>query len=189
MKKLIAAIGFALLAACGGGSNGGRDTLYHAPPATLFATAKSVTEGEHYHIVKDDGQAHMETEAIWYTPDGQIDTTTGNNISRLQEDSINLAFNIDVKASGDGQQVVVSPQIHRKHGLTSLPEAMDPDDPQLPGWVHGKVVSLQSKIHDSLAQFAAPSGPAPESPAARSEAQPAQNPSQMNPPPSPQPAR
>ena len=154
MKKLLLAISFA--AACGG-SSGARDTLYKAPPATLFATAKSVTEGEHYKIIKtDEAKNHLETEGVWYTPDGQTDTTTGNNIARLQEDSINIAFDVDVTPAGDSAHVVVTPAIHRKHGLSSLPDTIDAEDPSLPGWVLGKTNALQNKIHDALAQYAAP---------------------------------
>lgn len=158
MKKLLLAIAFAV--ACGG-SAGGRDTLYKAPPATLFSTAKSVTEGEHYKIVKTDEAAnHFETEDIWYTPEGQMDTSTGRNVSRLQNDSINITFAVDVKPAGDTSRVVVTPTIHRMHGLSSLPETVDGQDPSLPGWVAGKTNALQAKIHDALTIYAAPAAPA-----------------------------
>jgi hypothetical protein len=158
MTKLILAIAFA--AACGGSSMGARDTLYKAPPATLFATAKTVADGEHYNVVTADERAnHLETEAIWYTPDGQTDTTTGRNVARLQNDSINLAFSIDVKPAGDSARVIVTPAIHRMHGLSSLPETVDAEDPSLPGWVRGKTSALQEKIHAALVQYAAPTTP------------------------------
>ena len=154
MKKCLFAIAFA--AACGG-STGSRDTLYKAPPATLFSTAKSVTEGDHYEIIKvDEAAKHFETEGIWYTPDGQIDTSTGRNVSRLRNDSINMAFAVDVKPAGDAARVIVTSAIHRMHGLTSLPETVDADDPSLPGWVAGKTNALQAKIQDALATYAAP---------------------------------
>ncbi len=154
MTKLLLAIAFAL--GCGG-SSGARDTLYKAPPATLFSVAKSATEAEHYQIIKaDEGASHFETADIWYTPDGQIDTATGNNVARLQNDSVNIAFAVDVKPVGDGARVIVTPSVHRKHGLSSLPETIDPEDPVLPGWVMGKTNALQTKIHDALAQYAAP---------------------------------
>ncbi len=154
MKQLLFAIAFA--AACGG-SSGARDTLYKAPPATLFSTAKSVTESEHYKIIKsDDAANHLETEDIWYTPEGQTDTSTGRNVSRLQNDSINLAFAVDVKPAGDAARVIVTPAIHRMHGLSSLPETVDAADPSLPGWVAGKTNALQTKIHDALVTYVAP---------------------------------
>jgi hypothetical protein len=153
MKTILFAL--SLACACGASANGARDTLYKAPPATLLSTAKSVTEAEHYKIVKlDEGANHLETEAIWYTPDGQTDSTTGNNVSRLQNDSINIAFAIDVKPAADAARVIVTPAIHRLHGLSSLPESVELEDPSLPGWVGGKTRALQSKVHDALARYA-----------------------------------
>lgn len=158
MTKLILAL--VLTCACGASSTGARDTLYKAPPATLFSTARAVADGEHYKVIAADERTnHLETEPVWYTPDGQIDTATGRNVARLQNDSINLAFAIDVKPMGDSARVIVTPAIHRMHGLSSLPETVDAEDPSLPGWVTGKTSSLQTKIHDALVQYAAPATP------------------------------
>ena len=39
---------------------------------------------------------------------------------------INLAFSFDVKPAGDSARVIVTPAIDRLHGLSSLPETVDP---------------------------------------------------------------
>ncbi|HEY0250117.1 MAG TPA: hypothetical protein VGC41_01270 [Kofleriaceae bacterium] len=162
MKKLIGFAFVLAVAACGGAASSPAmdNTMYKAPPATLFSTAKDVMNSEHYKVVKDDGAAHIETEAIWYAPSGSIDTSTGENISRLQEDSINIAYNIDVQTTGDSSKVVLTPVIHRKHGLSSLPETMDPSDPALPGWVGGRTAKLQEKLHDALGKVGGAAAPA-----------------------------
>ncbi|CAN5362989.1 hypothetical protein BH11MYX1_BH11MYX1_37240 [soil metagenome] len=56
-------------------------------------------------------------------------------------------------AAGDAARVVVTPSIHQMHGLSSLPEPVDADDPSLPGSVAGTTNALQTKSHDALVPY------------------------------------
>ncbi len=161
MTKFLVIV-LAVVAACGPSNaelNSARATTYKGPASTLFAVAKDGLTANHYDIREiDEGNMRLETQPLWFTPDGQIDSATGENISRLQEDSIHLTYQIQfTKADGDTWRLSVVPLIGRKHGLTSLPESVDKDDPSLPGWVAGKTRTLELALRDRLKPYAAPS--------------------------------
>jgi hypothetical protein len=158
MNKIIV-LALALIASCGSSSaelKTARDTSYKAPPATLFAAAKAATEAAHYNVKLEDPDAmKLETDPKWYTPDGQLDASVGNNISQYQQDSINLGFVVQLPKSGaDSYKLSVSRIVLRKHGLSSNPETMDPEDPAVPPWVAGKASALELGIHDALKPYA-----------------------------------
>ena len=197
MTKFLVIASFAVMAACGPSNaelNSARATTYKGPASTLFAAAKDGLTANHYDIREtDEGNLRLQTQPIWFTPEGQIDATTGENISRLQEDSIHLTYQVQfTKADGDTWRLSVVPLIGRKHGLTSLPETVDKDDPSLPGWVAGKTRSLELDLRDRLKPYAAPTtngtmpaaapAPAPAAPA------PAPAPAPATPEPAPAPA-
>jgi hypothetical protein len=174
MKKIIV-LALALIA-CGPSSaelKTARDATYKGPPATLFVAAKAATEAEHYNVqTEDPNTLKLATEPRWYTPEGQPDNSVGNNISQYQQDSINLSLVVQfAKAGEDSYKVAVSEIVLRKHGLSSNPETMDPQDPAVPPWVAGKASALELAIHDKLKPYAAggtgTSGtmPAPAAPA------------------------
>ena len=161
MTKFLVIVSLAVMAACGPSSaelKTARETTYTAPPATLFAAAKDGLAALHYDIREtDEGNLRLETQPIWFTPQGQIDTTTGENIARLQEDSIHLTYVVQLaKATGDAYRLTVVPLIGRKHGLTSVPDNVAREDPSLPGWVEGKTTALEVNLHDRLKQYATP---------------------------------
>jgi hypothetical protein len=133
-----------------------RATMYKAPPATLFATMKAVTEDSYKTAISDENALALKTEASWYTPEGQMDTMRGGNLARLQNTSINLSLLVRlVKADADSYTVSVEP-IALRLGLGSKPERVDPSDPSVPGWVTGKVESLQVSIYQALKRYARP---------------------------------
>ena len=158
MKKSIV-LAVALLA-CGPSSSElktAHETTYKGPTATLFAAAKAATTEAHYKVLtSDEANLKLATEPQWYTPEGQLDTASvGNNISQYQEDSINLSFIVEFANAGtDAYKVAVTEIVLRKHGLSSNPEKMDPDDPAVPPWVGGKANALTVSIHDRLKPYA-----------------------------------
>src|SRR5689334_25412319 len=68
-----------------------REARYKADPATLYAGVKAATEGSYKIIASDEAGLMLRTEPRWYTPEGQADTTHGNNIARLQDNSVNFS--------------------------------------------------------------------------------------------------
>jgi len=167
LATLSLAVALVLVAACGPSSaelKTAQDTTYSGAPATLFAAMKSAVEDANNKIhTSNDADLTVETDGIWYTPEGQIDTTVGDNIARLNDDSVNIAYSVKLAQAGSATtyKVQVTPVIGRKHGLSSTPDKVDPDDPSLPGWVAGKANSLRVHIHDKMAMYAVTGGTAP----------------------------
>jgi hypothetical protein len=158
MNKILV-LALALSASCGPSSaelKTARDTTYQAPPATLFAAAKAATQAAHYDIkLEDPDNMKLVTDPKWYTPEGQPDASVGNNISQYQQDSINLGFVVELPKSGaDSYKLSITRVVLRKHGLSSNPETMDPEDPAVPPWVAGKASALELGIHDALKPYA-----------------------------------
>jgi hypothetical protein len=197
MNKILV-LALALTASCGSSASElktARDTTYKGPPATLFAGAKAAIEASHYKIkLEDPDGMKLSTELIWYNPDGTADVgSVGNNISQYQMDSIDLGFVVELpKAGADSYKLSVTRIVLRKHGLSSNPETMDPDDPAVPPWVAGKASALELSIHDALKPYAvggtSTSGtmPAP-APAPAPTPTPAPAPAPAEPPPAPAP--
>jgi len=162
MKKVISSLQLtwlvALVVSCGPSAaklKTAREARYKAEPATLFAGIKQATQSNYKIIAADEAAFMLKTEPRWYTPEGQVDTSWGNNIARLQENSINFSVVVRlVKASADSYTVNVEPVALRLRGLSSKPEAVDLQDPSVPGWVQGKVDSLQLTIHERLEGYA-----------------------------------
>jgi hypothetical protein len=156
--KIIAMLAVAFVLGCGPSSaevKMAQDASYSGDPAAMYAAAKSAATNARLELAtSDDAALKFTTAPIWYTPEGQMDTTTGNNISRLQEDSINMSWGVQLVKTGDAYKVSITPVVLRKHGLTSLPETMDPTDPAIPGWAGGKTDKLALDIHDALKPYA-----------------------------------
>jgi hypothetical protein len=131
-----------------------REARYKGDPATLYAAVKAATESDYKIAVSDDAAFMLRTEGRWFTPDGQVDKTRGRDISRLQENSINFVAIVRLIKADDAYTVSVEPVAQRIRGLSSTPEPLDMKDPSVPGWVHGKVDSLQLAIHERLKGYA-----------------------------------
>src|SRR5215212_8903494 len=98
MKKLTLSLQLAALLAvvvsCGASASEvktARESRYRAEPAMLYAGVKAATVGDYKIAVSDEGAYTLQTEPRWYTPEGQADTTRGNNLARLQDKSINFS--------------------------------------------------------------------------------------------------
>jgi len=161
MKFLV----LALLVSCGASSaevKTARDAKYKGAPATLFATMKAATEATYKILGSDEATLVLKTEPRWYTPEGQADTARGGNVARLQDNSINLSFVVALVTDDDTYRVNVEPIILRHSTLTANPEKLQLGNPLVPGWVNGKVESLQLDLYGRLKGYAVTTGaPAP----------------------------
>lgn len=132
-----------------------REARYKGDPATLYAAVKAATESRHKIATSDEAALALQTEGRWYTPEGQVDTARGENLARLQQNSINFSVLVRlVKGDTDSYTVSVEPIALRMSGPSSQPEPLDLKDPSVPGWVHGKADSLQLDIHERLKPYA-----------------------------------
>ena len=164
MKKLVL---IALLVACGGSSalKGAREARYTADEATLFNEVKAVVGKDYPIVLEDPGNLMLKTQPRWHTPEGPLDQAPGDNAARLNEGSINLSFVVTLLKVDAAYRVKVEPIILRKDAISSAPEKLSPENALVPGWVHGRIESLEIAIHDKLKAYAAGTGGSAAAPA------------------------
>lgn len=172
MKARVSVLMLLLFVSCGASPaevKAARDTTYSAEPVTLFNELKAATEQTYKIAAVDETTFAIRTAGRWYTPEGQVDTKAGTNPSSVQDKSINLAVLVGiVRADSRSYKVIIEPIVLRKNGLSSAPEALKMTDPTVPGWVRGKLDSLQVEIHHRLERYAVTTvEPATERPSSR----------------------
>jgi len=184
MKKLVLLALLALVVACGGSSaqiKSARDARYTASPATLFNEVKTAVTKNYQIALEDPGNLSLTTRKNWHTPEGLLDTAPGDNAARLNEGSINLSFIVTLAQAGGAYRVIVEPIILRKDAISSAPESLKRENALVPGWVHGRIDTLEIAIHDQLKAYAA-GGTAPAAAPPAAEPMPAAPPATEPPP-------
>jgi hypothetical protein len=198
MKTLVGLL--VVIAACAGSSaelKTAHEARYRGEPAVLLTAMRSVTAATYNVVAVDESTLAVKTEPKWYNPEGQADQTGGNNLARLREDSINFSVVVKLVPADGTFTVNVEPTVLRLHGLSSKLENMSMSDPLTPGWVHGKVESLEVALYQKLKAYLAAGGasaaapavaPAPPTPASATPPDPAPAPAPAPTEPSPTPA-
>lgn len=154
----IAALAALVLAACGGASGKqvttARQTRYQGDQLQLFAAAKAAAE-EKYKLQKsDETTLGFQTEARWYNPDGQSISSNISDLRDAPDQSLLIAFVVQLVLDDPHYAVHVTPMIQRYHKGRPNPDVVDPKDPSLPGWALGKAENLEVAIHEALKQYA-----------------------------------
>jgi hypothetical protein len=162
MRNLIVSIAcaLALVAACG---PSGREVAvaktarYQGDKLTLFAGAKTATEGKHPLDQSDETTLTIVTKGRWFTPEGLVsnwkpgDQKDGKD--RLDDRSLNISLVVRLLPEGDKWVVLVEPVILEfRQGQGNL-NPLKPNDPALPGWATGKVDQLAYEIYTALRPY------------------------------------
>jgi hypothetical protein len=150
----------ALASACGPSSaeiRQAQTAQYSGAPAEIFAVIEQ-TVGEEYKIAdirRDDGFALL-TFQQWYTPEGGRQSAGAGDYVQLDDRSVNLSLLVElVEMDQNRIMVTVTPKTLQFISGSPQPRELKPDDPNLPGWVHGRVESLYVDINKRLKQFVA----------------------------------
>ena len=165
----------AALAACGPSSGqvrSAREARYTGSRAEVFMAAMQAVEKSYPIFRSDPDIATFITEGRWYEADGTYADnananrdTAGAAVNLSQDGSTFVGFVIKVVGDSPPYQVVVDHSAHQVRSGYSAPYKFLQDDPQLPGWVRGKVENLQLEVHARLkARLVSPPGvtqPAP----------------------------
>jgi hypothetical protein len=153
---LLAAAGAALAVATGCGPSAqlkaAREARYHGDRTEVFLEVTNVV-AKTYPIDRTDAEiGALATQGRWYEKDGTYeDKALGSETTvRAEDGSVFLRFEVSVVGGQPPYQVVVAPSVDQIRSGYSAPYHMKPDDPQMPGWVIGKVEDLQIAIHAHL---------------------------------------
>jgi hypothetical protein len=140
-----------MVAACGGPSNTeiktAKSAHYKAEPQTLMQIAMQVAERDYKIGEVDEAGARFATKAQIYSAEGGRQSPGAGGYVQMDSNSIMLSLIVEVVAAQPGNVVVVTPKTFQMVPGSPKPRELQPDDPNVPGWVHGRVDSLAVDIH------------------------------------------
>lgn len=130
---------------------------YKAPGQTLFDVALQVAQ-KTYKIGPVDAQGlKFATAPQFYSKEGgRISATnefTGDFVN-VHEGDVQLVLMVEVLATeGDHVVVVITPKTLQVVSGSPQPRPLEPTDPDLPPWIHGRVDTLAVEIYDAAKQY------------------------------------
>jgi hypothetical protein len=133
-----------------------KTATYRGDASAMFDEVIAATE-ESYKIAdatKDDGRYALITLAQWYNPEGGRQSAGAGNYVQIDDHSIRLELIVELVDAEPGFMVTVTPKTFQHIAGSPQPRELKPDDPNLPGWVSGRVDTLQLEIHKRLQKYA-----------------------------------
>jgi len=130
---------------------------YRGNASEMFKEVIAVTE-ESYKIAGTGGDEDgykLATAPQWYSPEGGRESAGAGDYVQLQNHSVRLELVVELVSVAGGFMVTVTPRTFQFLDGSPQPRELASDDPNLPGWVHGRVDSLQLDIHKRLQNYAA----------------------------------
>ena len=127
---------------------------YNASTDTLYQIAKQ-TAAEDYKIgAEDNVQGVFATVEQWYSPEGGRQSAGAGDFVNLDDKSVLLSLIVEIVPMDEGGQMVrVTPKVFQHLSGSPKPRELNPDDPNMPGWVQGRVETLQAAIYKNAKQY------------------------------------
>jgi hypothetical protein len=137
-----------------------RMARYQGNAAELFdvierTTAEDYKIGDTKRADENDASFALMTVPQWYNPEGGRESEGADGFVSLVDRSVQLAIIVQLAAAESGGYVVtVTPKTFQHISGSPKPRELAPDDPNLPGWVQGRVEELHLRIHKALRKYA-----------------------------------
>jgi len=157
---VVAAI--AALVACGPSSGqvrAARSARYSAEPGVVFEGVRDAVASLHRVTESDPLAGVMITEEKWYEVDGTSASRDANDNWLLGEGAVMLALQVAIKGEPGAWYVEVTPFVLQHQSGSPRPRQLAPDDPQMPGWVQGKIDNVYLAVHEHLKPHVVPTAP------------------------------
>ena len=129
---------------------------YSAPAPTLFDIALAATQQDYKIGEVDRATARFATEPQMYSPEGGRQSPGAGGYIQFTDRSVLLSLLVEVLPTDGGHVVTVTPRTFQMIAGSPKPRELAPNDPDLPGWVRGRVDSLQVAIYKAAKQHAIP---------------------------------
>jgi hypothetical protein len=148
-----------VMAACGPSASElrtAKTAVYTADDgAQLLQVAEQAAAEEYKLAAVDDGHLTFETVPRWYSPEGGLQSAGADDYTRVDDHSVKVSFVVAVTAT-DARHYVVEVTPHTWQYVAGSPQLrpLEPEDPNLPPWVHGRADVLSLKIYDRARGFA-----------------------------------
>ena len=134
-----------------------KTTTYVGSPSEIFDIAEATT-AQTYKIgeVQRSGPYALITAPQWYNPEGGRQSAGQGDFVQLVDRSILLQLLVEVVPTSENTIVVnVTPRTYQHLTGSPKPRELAPDDPNVPGWVLGRVDTLHHEIHKRLQKYVA----------------------------------
>ena len=134
-----------------------KTSQYTGEPAEMFKIIVDTT-AENYKISSaapvDDWFGLM-TEPQWYNAEGGRQSAGAGNTVMIGEGSVRVQFRVEMHPTESRRYMItITPRTFQYVTGSPQPRELTPDDPNLPGWVHGRVDTLHFEIHKRLQNYA-----------------------------------
>jgi hypothetical protein len=149
MKKLVLVMA---LAACGPSSaeiKTAKTTTYQMSGHDLLQVAEQAAQEEYKLGDVNEGELTFITQPRYYGPEGDLESPGAGGFVQMQDHSVQLSFIVQVtELAGGDSAVSVTPKTFQVLSFSPKPRELAPDDPNLPGWVHGRTDQLAMEIYE-----------------------------------------
>ena len=127
-----------------------KTAVYNTDGSKLFAIAEQAAGDENYKLgAVDDGHLSFETLPKWYSPEGDLESPGADSYTTVANHSVKVSFIVALTGTGPNQFVVtVTPHTWQYVAGSPQMRPLEPEDPNLPPWVHGRADTLAMSIYD-----------------------------------------
>jgi hypothetical protein len=129
---------------------------YKTDGAQLFSITEQAAADKHYKLgAVDDGHFTYETQPKWFSSEGDLQTAGADDYTLIRGHSVKVSFVVTVSQT-DMEHFVVTVTPHTWQYIGGSPQLrpLEPDDPNLPPWIHGRADALSVAIYDRAKGFA-----------------------------------
>lgn len=148
-----------VMAGCGPSSaeiKTAKQTTYVGDAAEIFNDVQQVV-AETYKIGdagRTDEAFRLVTQEQWYSPEGGRQSAGQGDFVQLVDRSVMLQLIVDVVPTASDRAVIqVVPRTFQHISGSPKPRELAPDDPNIPGWVTGRVDQLHHDIYKGLQKY------------------------------------
>ena len=131
-----------------------KNAQYATTPDTLFGIALQVAQNDYKIGETDPQQAQFITEPQFYSAEGMRQSPGAGGYVNMSDGTVQLSLIVEIIPTDGKQIVVVTPKTFQTVTGSPKPRELAPDDPNLPGWVHGRVDALSVAIYKAAKQHA-----------------------------------
>jgi hypothetical protein len=131
-------------------------TTYVGDANEIFGVIQQVV-AETYKIAdagRTDEAIRLVTTEQWYSPEGGRQSAGGGDFVQLVDRSILLQLVVDLVPTAENHNVIqVTPRTLQHVSGSPKPRELAADDPNLPGWVTGRVDQLHHDLFKGLQKY------------------------------------
>ncbi|MGE5187148.1 MAG: hypothetical protein ACM31C_34100 [Acidobacteriota bacterium] len=156
MQRVILIV--AMVAACGPSASEvktAKTTTYNADPQVILKAAMQAAEAEHYKLGEiDQENTRFATVPKYFTREGSERTPGAGDYVQLGDRAVSVTFIVTVSGTPPIVAVDVTPKTFQVLAGSPQPRELKPDDPNLPGFVTGRVDELSLAIYQRAKPYA-----------------------------------